>query len=272
MYILLSNEQFNLIEVGNKRKSRQAQSPSLQTDLSTSEVGTSQGTETIIETLSNFGNVDSAMEEESALASGSLNENNIQFWTQGITDKTKREMSELRKEMNDKLERVLKEMKKNRGTQSEPNRRYREKNALQIGTSKNTKSIGGEAHASDAEIQQNEIRDSPSRPSKVKELRTPMQNLNIQSIELNDSVVINEDRTGEDYHLVTGNTKPLHRRSSNNTTTTHNEHLTFEPLNTQQNPVNQIVMAIEKLASRCTQPSLFPPKKHTYIQREIGKE
>ena len=37
--------------------------------------------------------------------------------------------------------------------------------------------------------------------------------------------------------MVTGATKPLHRQSSNNTTTTHNENLIAEPLNTQQDPV-----------------------------------
>ena len=44
--------------------------------------------------------------------------------------------------------------------------------------------------------------------------------------------------------MVTGATKPLHRQSSNNTTTTHNEHLIAEPLNIQQDPVNQIAMEI----------------------------
>ena len=73
-------------------------------------------------------------------------------------------------------------------------------------------------------------------------------------------MVINEDRIGEDYHMVTGATKPLHRQSSNNTTTTHNEHLIAEPPNIQQDPVNQVAMTIEKLASHNTQPSLFHPK------------
>ena len=73
-------------------------------------------------------------------------------------------------------------------------------------------------------------------------------------------MVINEDRTGEDYHMVKGATKPLHRQSSNNTTTTHNEHLIAEPLTIQQDPVNQIAIAIEKLARRNSQPSLFHPK------------
>ena len=88
--------------------------------------------------------------------------------------------------------------------------------------------------------------------------------MNIQNIDLNDSVVINEDRIREDYHMVTGATKPLHRQRSNNTTTTHNEHLIAEPLNTQHDPVNQRAMAIEKLASRNTTITLSP-KKYTFF-------
>ena len=34
----------------------------------------------------------------------------------------------------------------------------------------------------------------------MNELKTPMQPLNIQNIDLNDSVIINENSTGEDYH------------------------------------------------------------------------
>ena len=50
--------------------------------------------------------------------------------------------------------------------------------------------------------------------------------------------------------MVTGATKPLLRQNSNNTTTTHNEHMIAEPLDTQQNPNNQVAIAFEKLASR----------------------
>ena len=62
-----------------------------------------------------------------ALDSGTQNENEMQIWTQRITDKTNKEVTNLRKEMDEKLEKILKEMKNNRRTQSVPNRRYREK-------------------------------------------------------------------------------------------------------------------------------------------------
>ena len=106
--------------------SRRGQSPSLERGLSTSEIETSQGNETVIETLSNFENVSSVRDEEIALDSGTQNENEMQIWTQRISDKANKEVANLRKEMDEKLEKILKEMKHNRRTQSVPNRRYRE--------------------------------------------------------------------------------------------------------------------------------------------------
>ena len=124
--------------MGNKRnrRSRRGQSPSLERELSASEIETSQGNETVIETLSNFENVSSVRDEEIALDSGTQNENEMQIWTQRITDKTNKEVTNLRKEMDEKLEKILIEMKNNRRTQSVPNRRYREQNTPKAGTSK----------------------------------------------------------------------------------------------------------------------------------------
>ena len=259
--------------MGNKRnrRPRQGRSPSLERELSASEIETSQGNETVIETLSNFGNVSSVRDEEIALDSGTQNENEMQIWTQRMTDKTNKEVTNLRKEMDEKLEKILKEMKNNRRTQSVPNRRYREQNTPRAGTSKHISNEDDEENASGPENQECEIQGNPFRPSNLNELRTPMQPLSIQNIDLNDSVVINEDRTQEDYHMVTGATKPLHRQSSNNTTTTHNEHLIAEPLNIQQDPVNQIAMAIEKLASRNSQPSHFHPKNTLTFRGKLEK-
>ena len=64
--------------------------------------------------LSNFENVDSVREGETALVSGSQNEFEMQVWSQRITEKANKEVSDLRKEMNKKLEKMLKEIKSNR--------------------------------------------------------------------------------------------------------------------------------------------------------------
>ena len=124
----------------------------------------------------------------------------MQIWTQRITDKTNKEVTNLRKEMDEKLEKILKEMKNNRRTQSVPNRSYQEQNTPKAGTSKYISNEDGEENASEPENQECEIQDNPFRPSNLNELRTLMQPLSIQNIDLNDSVVINEDRTEEDYH------------------------------------------------------------------------
>ena len=94
---------------------------------------------------------------------------------------------------------MLKEMKNSRRAHPVPSRRYQEQATPQVGTSKNTINRDDEANASEPENQENEIQDNRFRPSN-NELRTPMKTLNIQNIDLNDSVVINEDRTGEDFH------------------------------------------------------------------------
>ena len=67
----------------------------------------------------------------------------------------------------------------------------------------------------------------------------------------------------EDYHMVTGANQQLHRQSSqnpNDTIGSHVEpnlsHLTTKPLDR----VNQIAIAIERLANKNTQPSFFHPK------------
>ena len=104
--------------------------------------------------------------------------------------------------MDEKLEKILKEMK-NRRTQSVPNRRYREQNTPGAGTSKFIDNEGDKQNASEPENQECETQDNPFKPSNLNELRTPVQPLSMQNIELNDSVVINEDRTGEDYHNLT---------------------------------------------------------------------
>ena len=57
-----------------------------------------------------------------------------------------------------------------------------------------------EENASEPENQDCEIQDNPFSPSNLNELRTPIQHLSIHNIDLNESVVINEDCTGEEYH------------------------------------------------------------------------
>ena len=125
MYIemgLPNKHHFNLTEVGNKRnrRSRRGQSSSLERDLRASEAEASHGIETMIETLSNF---DTVRDKEAVLIDPTQNENEMQVWTRRETDNTNREMAELRKEMNEKLEKMMRKVKNSRKPQSIPNRK-----------------------------------------------------------------------------------------------------------------------------------------------------
>ena len=90
-------------------------------------------------------------------------------------------------------------MKNSRRTQSVPSRRCQEQNTPRAGTSRYIDNEDGKENASEPENQECEIQDNPFKPNNMNELRTPIQPLSMQNINLKDYVVINEDRTGEDY-------------------------------------------------------------------------
>ena len=70
--------------------------------------------------------------------------------------------------------------------------------------------------------------------------------------------------------MVTGANKPFHRQDSNNTVS-QNAHLIADPKNPSQDPVNQIALAIEKLANRNPQPSLLHSKNTLTIYANLEK-
>ena len=79
--------------------------------MSASEAKASQGNETMIETLSSYDNVSSLRDREAALVDPAQNENEMQIWTQIVTDNTNNKMSKLRIELNEKLEKLIREAK-----------------------------------------------------------------------------------------------------------------------------------------------------------------
>ena len=54
----------------------------------------------------------------------SKSENEIQVWTQRMTDGTNKEMSEVRKEMNEKVEKMMHKMKNSKTTQSVSTKKF----------------------------------------------------------------------------------------------------------------------------------------------------
>ena len=121
--------------------------------------------------------------------------------------------------------------------------------------------------ASNNENFDSENDDHPLRASKMKDLRHPAKPLFRSESDVNITIHSDEESNTEspeeDYYMVTGANRQLHRQSSQKLNDTAGSHadqnlpnLTTKPLD----PVNQIALAIERLANKNTQPSLFHPK------------
>ena len=126
----------------------------------------------MIETLSNFDNVSSVRDREAVLIDPTQNENEIQVWTQRVTNYTNQETAELRKEVNEKLERMMRELKNSRRTQSIPRRKDNEQTTSRIEMPKHMNNGDGEINASNTKNQAKRIQDKLFRPPEINELRT----------------------------------------------------------------------------------------------------
>ena len=83
----------------------------------------------------------------------------------------------------------------------------------------------------------------------MKDLKHPAKSLYQNDLNLEDGIIASK----EDYHMVTGANRQLHRQSSQNTNDTIGSHVnqnlsnsTTRPLD----PVNQIAIAMEKLEKK----------------------
>ena len=85
----MGNKRNRNLDVGNHHHFREIRAP---------EAEASQGIETLIETLGNFDYVSSVRSREAALIDTTQKENEMQVWTQRVTDNTNRELAELRNE------------------------------------------------------------------------------------------------------------------------------------------------------------------------------
>ena len=198
------------------------------------------------------------------LTEPSLLNSEIQVWIQIMEQKTDSKIEKMREEMDSKLEAILRELKSNKtaSTMTNPRSDFNEIQDLQRSGSKTAQSIG--VHASNNENSDSENDYYPLRASKMKDLKHPAKPLFQTRSDVD--VTINSDEESdieEEYHMVPGANRQLHRQSSqnpNDTIGSHAEqnlsHLTTKPLD----PVNQIAIAIERLANKNTQPSLFQPK------------
>ena len=255
------------MENRRNRRSRRLETPSPDREVEVTQIGTPiTGNETltyvntVIQRDLGEDNLENQFTEPSQIS------NEIQVWTQIMEQKNNDRIEKMREEMENKLEMILKEIKskKSASTVTYPVSENNENRDSQPSGSKTNRSIG--VHASNSENSDSENDDYPLRASKMKDLRHPARP--IFHNESDVDVTINpEDESDEeeveDYHMVTGANRQLHRQSSqklNDTVGSHTDHNLSNSTVKSLDPVNQIALAIEKLANKNPSQSLFYPK------------
>ena len=192
--------------------------------------------------------------------------NEIQAWTEIFEQKNNDRITKMREEMENKLDAILMEIKTSKSTSltTNPRSEMNEIESMQPSGSKGKKSMV--VNASDNESLDSENEDIPLKASEMRDLRHPAKPIHQNDTTLDATVIFNEESDEEDYHMVTGANKPLPRQSSQNTQLlndtlgSHADRNTSTSTTKPLDPVNQIAQAIEKLANKNSQQSLFHPK------------
>ena len=173
----------------------------------------------------------------------------------------------MREEKENKFDAILKEVRTNKTTSiiTNPRSEIDEIRSSQPLGSNSIRSNG--VHASNKENSDTEDEDNHLlRVSEMHELRNPARPIHRNMRNINETIVSNEDSEEEDYHMVTGANRQLHRQSSqnpqslNDTLVSHADQTASIVTNKPLDPVNQIALAIDKLANKNPQQSLFHPK------------
>ena len=254
--------------MGNKRsrRSRRLATPSPERETSETIVD-SPGTGNITLTNSNLNVQESlgGLNSENQLREPSQISDEIQVWTQIVERKNTERIEKMREEMDNKLEAILKEIKHNKGASMTTNPRsdINEIQEPQPSGSRIDPPIG--VHASNKENSDSENDDYPLRASKTKDPKHPTKPLFRSESDIDINIYSDEESEAEieDYHMVTGANRQLHRQSSQKLNDTlgsradqNSSNMTPKPLDT----VNQIALAIEKLANKNSPQSLIHPK------------
>ena len=104
--------------------------------------------------------------------------------------------------MYSKFEMLLQEMKENRSVSAITNPRSElGENVPEKPTS--SRNITSEVENASNKKTRAEIQDTPFRSSEMMELRQPVEPLNLQNIDLEDTLIINQGPQGADYHMRT---------------------------------------------------------------------
>ena len=252
--------------MGNKRSRRsrrlETPSPSREEGVETPNPGNMTSTNSNLGDQENLGpNI-----LENQIIEPSVISNEIQVWTQEMEKRNNDRIEKMREEIENKFDAILREIKtsKNASTITNPRSESNETQNNQPSGSRN-RSIG--VRASENENSDSENEDNhPIRASNMHELRDPARPFCQNRFELDETLVSNEDSEEEDYHMVTGANRQLHRQSSqnpqslNDTTGAHAAQNTTTSSATPLDPVNQIALAIEKLANKNESQTFFHPK------------
>ena len=256
--------------MGNKRnrRSRRHETPSPERQLSETQVETSmQGNETLTNVSTVIQEPLGENENRSSLIEPSQISNEIQVWTENFEQKNNDRIMKMREEMENKFDAILKEIRTSKTTSTITNPRS-EINGMQNSQPSGSKSIRSNGvHALNIENSDTENEDDhPLRASDMRELRNPARPLCQNEPNLDETIISEGDSEEEDYHMVTGANRQLRRQSSqnpqslNDTVGSHADQTTSTLTNKPLDPVNQIAQAIEKLANKNSQQSLFHPK------------
>ena len=188
--------------MGNKknRRSRRLETPSPEREVNITQLETPN---TCNETLTNLnvnvqGNLGDS-NSENQLAEPSQTSNEIQVWTQILEQKSNDRHTKMREEMDNKLESILKEIRSNKSMSTTTNPRS-EAAEVQNSQLLGSKSIG--VHASNFENSDSENEDYPLKASGSKDLRHPAKPLYRNEIDINETMISNEDSEEEDYHTI----------------------------------------------------------------------
>ena len=246
------------------RRSRRLETPSPERKLERTQVETSNTGSEILTNLNTVvqENV-SENNSENQLTEPSQLSNEIQVWTQIMEQKNDDKIGTMRKEMDNKLEAILKEVKSNKTTSTVTNPRSKINGIKDSQPSgfKTNRSIG--FRASNIKHSDSENDDYPLRASKMKDLKHHTKLLFQNESDVDITIHSNEKSDVEYYYMVTGAHRQLHRQSPPNPNDTKGSHVDqnlSNPTTRSLDPVNQIALAIEKLVYKNSPQSLFHPK------------
>ena len=188
--------------MGNKRnrRSRRLETPSSEREVNNTQLETpNTGNETLTNLNENVqGNLgDNASENQ--LAEPSQTSNEIQVWTQILEQKSNDRITKMREEMDNKLESILREIRSNKSMSTTTNPRS-EAAEVQNSQPSGSKSMG--VHASNFENTDSENEDYPLKASGSKDLKHPARPLYRSEIDLDETMISNEDSEEEDYHSI----------------------------------------------------------------------